>query len=685
MENNEDAGEKGNNIDIGADENIIKINKRENTDIKRKDDVVEIKNKNKTIEIKNDGKIKIDTEKVKKHLKTSFEFFKQKKVINILIIILFLIILIGSSWMRLQNLPLLKDSTTGEYVLADLDAFYFLRVAETIIETDGNLPAYDPLRKPFNINWHPEILPQILVNIYKIVKVFYGDITLKFIDVISPVIFFVLGLIVFFFLIYFLTKSKITAFLSGLFLAFIPSYLFRTTAGVSDHDSIGMLFFFLTMLLFGIALKYIEKESSKKELINIILWGLIVGFSTALLFGTWEGSVKFIYLIIPLSLFILWVIHSQNSNLNKILKKMQAFYLIWIISSIIFATIISGRNLTKILEGIFLTVYGIALLLVFGFIIIDYLLIKYKKDIGRYRVVYTSVLAITFGIIFLFVAGQNPFSMIYSVFEKLLHPFGLGRVGLTVAENSQPYLNDWINQIGKVFFWIFVGGLIVIGTEICKKIESKKEKSLFLFLWIIMFSGILFSRISSGHILNGTNFISKVFYMGGSLIFVGYSAKIYFENKIKINSEWILIVVWMIFMIISIRGATRLFFVITPFVSFCVGLFIVKTFEGIQNNKEEIIKIILIFILVLVVVGSIYSLIGFYKDSKYQAKYTGPSANYQWQYAMSWVRENTPENSVFIHWWDYGYFIQSLGERPTIVDGGHFQGEFRNHLIGTSG
>jgi len=66
-----------------------------------------------------------------------------------------------------------------------------------------------------------------------------------------------------------------------------------------------------------------------------------------------------------------------------------------------------------------------------------------------------------------------------------------------------------------------------------------------------------------------------------------------------------------------------------------------------------------------------------------QAKYTGPSSNIQWQKAMSWVRENTPEDSLFSHWWDYGYWVQTLGERATIADGGHVQGIYGgNHKIG---
>jgi hypothetical protein len=48
---------------------------------------------------------------------------------------------------------------------------------------------------------------------------------------------------------------------------------------------------------------------------------------------------------------------------------------------------------------------------------------------------------------------------------------------------------------------------------------------------------------------------------------------------------------------------------------------------------------------------------------------------------MSWVRNNTNENAVFSHWWDYGYWLQSIGERPTMLDGGNFI-VYWNHLFG---
>jgi dolichyl-diphosphooligosaccharide---protein glycosyltransferase len=36
--------------------------------------------------------------------------------------------------------------------------------------------------------------------------------------------------------------------------------------------------------------------------------------------------------------------------------------------------------------------------------------------------------------------------------------------------------------------------------------------------------------------------------------------------------------------------------------------------------------------------------------------------------AYYWLRQNTPEDSVVMSWWDYGYQIAGFADRPTLVD-----------------
>nr|AIF16229.1 dolichyl-diphosphooligosaccharide--protein glycotransferase (STT3) [uncultured marine thaumarchaeote KM3_73_B11] len=39
-----------------------------------------------------------------------------------------------------------------------------------------------------------------------------------------------------------------------------------------------------------------------------------------------------------------------------------------------------------------------------------------------------------------------------------------------------------------------------------------------------------------------------------------------------------------------------------------------------------------------------------------------------WHDAMTWLKGNSPENSIIVSWWDYGYWITTLSDRTTIVD-----------------
>jgi len=620
------------------------------------------------------GEVKL----IGKKLKETLSFLSQKKVQWAIIFLILILTLTLASSIRTNNLSLLTDSTTGEYIPLALDPYYFLRIAETMNE--GDLPEFDPLRKPMDFKYSNEILPDCVVLIYKIYKVFSPEVSLQYVDVISPVIFFILGIIVFFFLIYLLTNSKRTAIISSIFLSFVPSYLYRTMAGFSDHEAIGMFAFFTGLLIYTIALKKIKTKNY-----NFVFWGLLTGLGTSFTLASWGGVVNFTYMIIPLSFLVLWLTEFRNFEKENEKKafKYFLFYTIWIISNILFMPLFGFGFSAAI--GKIISTSGLVSLFTLGFIFVDYFSKKYLKNIKKIkenRFVFDIIFVIVLGIIFLSIIKGNAFEYILEIFSRLLHPFGEGRVGLTVAENSQPFLKDWIASIGKNFFWFFYLGMLFVGFEIAKKISQKKSKIIFSGSWVILISGLLFSRFSAASILNGTNFLSKFIYFASALLFIVSVIYIYKREKIKINSQLAIIFSWLIFMLVAGRGAIRLFFVVTPFVCFMGGYLIDKVYVSCKDKKEEILKMVFCIALIIIVILAIFGSYNFYKSSSTQAKYTGPSANAQWQNAMEWVRENTTEGSIFLHWWDYGYWVQYLGERPTISDGGHFQGAFRDHLIG---
>jgi dolichyl-diphosphooligosaccharide--protein glycosyltransferase len=46
---------------------------------------------------------------------------------------------------------------------------------------------------------------------------------------------------------------------------------------------------------------------------------------------------------------------------------------------------------------------------------------------------------------------------------------------------------------------------------------------------------------------------------------------------------------------------------------------------------------------------------------------TYPPSN-DWLESLEWIKINTPENSVVASWWDYGYWIQTMGDRASLAD-----------------
>ncbi len=265
--------------------------------------------------------------------------------------------------------------------------------------------------------------------------------------------------------------------------------------------------------------------------------------------------------------------------------------------------------------------------------------------------------------------------------NKLLHPFQAERVGSTVAENMQPYLADLISQISGIFFWIFFLGCIIIGIEFGKGIKEKKNKILFPIFWGIMVVGVLLTRYSAASLFNGSNAFSALVYFVGLILFVVYFGYVYFKYEIEVNTSLILIFVWALFMFISARATIRIYFLIAPFVVFAAAYALIKVFVYARTNKEETIKVISWFVFIVAALGLAFSLYTFVSVSSAQGKYIGPSANNQWQDAMNWTRANTPENAIFVHWWDYGFWTQTLGKRASITDGAHLN-SFWDHLVG---
>ncbi|MDD5650700.1 MAG: hypothetical protein PHF86_09870, partial [Candidatus Nanoarchaeia archaeon] len=300
---------------------------------------------------------------------------------------------------------------------------------------------------------------------------------------------------------------------------------------------------------------------------------------------------------------------------------------------------------------------------------------EHKLPINIISFVITALLGFIVAIVVFPVALFRELNSLVTVLTK---PFSVSRWILTVAESHQPYFNpDWVSQMSFLYIILFIIGSILLFYYVVRHFDKHVNK------WVIAFGTLIIvailSRYSSTSILNGDNTLSMALYLGSLFVFLAmivytyfnsfYNNKSLFHKFSDINYKYVFVLIWFLLMVIVARTAIRLIFVLIPVTAILVSFFIMSSFNYIKNRKDNysiwILGLFIIFIVFIV-------FIPFAKITLAQAGAIGPMYNQQWQYAGEWVRNNTAEGSVFAHWWDYGYLVQTGFERPTITDGGNF-------------
>lgn len=602
-----------------------------------------------------------------------------------------LIILILGTYIRTTNIPQLKDSTTGEYTLGpDLDPFLYLRLAHEIVDFGHQLNP-DYMRYLGMVPPYQNLVQWGIVYLYKFLSLFSKDISLEYAAIIFPVIFFGLSIIVFFFLIreIFYKKEEfqksLVAVLATAIYAVIPLMQHRTTAGIPELESAGLFFFWLSFFFF---LKAWHCDKKIFGISSSYLLALASGISTAFMIFTW-GGFRFIFYSLSMATLVAFL-------MGKVGRKETLVYSLWFIPSFLFLILKSGFKAT-----VFDVTLATIPLFIFFVLILDAFVGEkigrkfkslFKKDWIRKEI---SSLVFVFLIGFIGVLLLNS-SLLFGILEALrahlLNPFASGRAGLTVAENQQLYLTDIFSSFGKSFFWMFLFGLILLFYETVKNLE-KRDKWILISSFIVFLTGFIFSRYSpSSTIFNGVHPISQMAYFGAmivlfvSLVYV-YVVSLKNENKFEkfkeVEFSYIFILILLVFMIIASRGAIRLLVIASPVFIISMTFLPVALIGYRIKTKDELLRFSLLVLILVSVFYTGFIFKGYETQTANAVKYTAPVDQYsvQWQQAMVWVRENTPEKSIFVHWWDYGYWVQTIGERPTVTDGGHTIA-YWDHLTG---
>lgn len=591
-------------------------------------------------------------------------------------------------WIRTLPLPKLIDVTTGGYTLGpDLDPFFFLRIAKTIV-VKGSMPVIDYFRYVplgFNTGEETKLLPYSIAYFHKLLALF-SNVSVEYSAALFPAFVSIIMAIAFFLLVRRLFKSKgeevssIIALFATLLMVLLPSLLTRTVAGIPEKENFFFAMFFA--LYFFIA----AWQSNKMR--NTIILGILAGAFTGILGLVW-GGVVYVFVTISAACFVAFLLHKME-------KKEIIIYSLWFAVSVLSMAMLSQRYSIVELASSFSTGISFILMVVFW---VNFIMFKTKfRESGIGKKIDSIAIPDTFksiiiSIIILIIISSILLGPLYlvslakDVVEHLTTPY-TDRLSFTVAENRQPYFSDeWMGSFGPVlpianiplFFWLFFVGSIFLFYELVKNLESKK-KWLLVASYIIFLFALIFSRYAPSGALDGSGFLSNLLYFGGMVLLAAAFIYVYykyykeknFEEIKALNFNYILLFAYFIVSLVAARSAVRLIMGLAPVAAIIVSYFMVETTSKAIKVKGDNLKLVYWAVAILVIVASLYTALYYYNASYGTASNYAPDAyRVQWEKAMDWTRNNTSQDAVFSHWWDYGYWVQTLGGRATVLDGGN--------------
>jgi dolichyl-diphosphooligosaccharide--protein glycosyltransferase len=136
----------------------------------------------------------------------------------------------------------------------------------------------------------------------------------------------------------------------------------------------------------------------------------------------------------------------------------------------------------------------------------------------------------------------------------------------------------------------------------------------------------------------------------------------------------IFILIWLISSIWSVFGYIRLLFFIGPPIALVSAYFISKLIDMSRRTsimkKAETLKDNINYVSVPLAVFIVLVLIANFANAYVYGMSMGPSFNNYWKEAMEYLATETPEDSNILSWWDFGYWFQTRGQRPSFTDGG---------------
>jgi len=495
------------------------------------------------------------------------------------------------------------------FELNEFDPFFNYRATEFIVDNGINEYFHwhdDRSWYPYGRNVSETSQVMLHVTAASLYTIFGMGSDLYDFTIMFPVVFGSLSVIVIFALIRVFAGTTAGLFASMFFAVSLPIIL-RGGLGWFKSEPLGIFFVLLGLYLFFSGIKH---NKGKISFVKIIFGALFVVFALS----AWGGTQFF---LIPLGLLFLALPFVRNDHK----------FIIWAIplfsSTLILFTLIFERPSTSFVLGY----GGIAIILPTVFLIICCLIKKISSVEKQLRNSVIFLGASILGGIALISSGF--ISLPTFRYQNAVNPFLISESALTdsVSEHVTTTLETSFQFLS--IFLIFAGiGIWFIFNNFRNNTQNKEK-----FITNDMLVFVLLTAIFG--VYTSSAFIRLELFASISVI------------------------------ILSSIG---------------ISILIKHLFNNTENNARNnslrsLIKISSVFVIIcLLVIPLVLPQNTNWVDyAKYPATILNGGSSYNvvhgdWPHALGWLKNNTPSDSVVFSWWDYGYWITTIGDRISLAD-----------------
>ena len=507
------------------------------------------------------------------------------------------------------------------YYLNEFDPYFDYRATKFIV--DNGLNAYWQWHD--TMSWYPEgrDVPGTSQSVLHITaaylyQVFGRGMSLMDFTIAFPAIMGALTVIAVFALVRVLGGTTAGMF-SALFWAFSPAIIQRGNLGWFKSEPLGLFFGISATYLFISAMKHKEV---KYAIAKAIAGGLILGLAN----GSWGGIQ---YFSIPISLFFI-ALPFFRRDLTIPMYVAIAFTVL---------TLITAAAFPRPGISFVLGLPGLAMMAGTAFLVIAYFVRKISRPIVQTRNVAFALIAfVAIGIAFV---AAGPYVSPSFRYLNAINPFigSIDPLVESVAEHFTPTVADYFTDFSVLLMFAGLGGWLAF----------RRRNDTAIFALLLGITGVYVSATFARLLVFAS--VGIIVLAGLGLFEVTRSIMAYRETAATPATAP------------RLTAATREERRKMEFAS------------RAHSTSGQVVKISYVIVMIMML-----SIPLFYpSNSNWVSSADVPTAianggtGYRlqtddWTDAMEWLSQNTESDAVIASWWDYGYWITTLGNRPSLAD-----------------